>query len=115
MGAVNVIWQGDANARAIQCLAHGATPAAALNVTGIERLSVRGLARRFGDLLGREPVIAGQEAADAWIWDASRSYDLLGPPSVTADEMVEATARWTLDGGATLGKPTHFEVSDGRF
>lgn len=115
MGAVHVIWQGDANARALQCLAHCESPAAALNVTGIERLAVRELARRFGELLGREPVITGHEAPQAWIWDATRSYDLFGPPSVSVDEMLEATARWMREGGATLGKPTHFEVSDGHF
>ena len=115
MGAVHVIWQGDANARALQCLAHCQSPAAALNVTGIERLSVRDLAQRFGRLLGHAPIFTGREAENAWIWDAARSHELFGPPAVTVDEMIEATARWTREGGATLGKPTHFEVRDGQF
>ena len=34
MGYANVIWQGDANARAIQCLEHVSSPPLALNVTG---------------------------------------------------------------------------------
>src|SRR5690606_5457964 len=34
MGYVNVIWQGDACARAIQCLQHASTPPFILNVTG---------------------------------------------------------------------------------
>ena len=115
MGAANVIWQGDANARAIQCLAHTASPPLALNVTGIERVSIRRLARRFGELMGREPVITGKEGGTAWLWDASRSYELFGPPAVSLDEMVEATAQWQRQGGAMLGKPTHFEVCDGQF
>jgi len=115
MGAANVIWQGDANARAIQCLAHTASPPIALNVTGLERVSIRWLAQRFGELLQREPVIVGTESEMAWLWDAARSYALLGPPSVTLEEMVQATASWIQRGGETLNKPTHFETTDGRF
>ena len=48
MGYVNVIWQGDANRIAIECLAHAATPPFVVNVTGAETLSVRELAERFG-------------------------------------------------------------------
>ena len=115
MGAANVIWQGDANARAIQCLAHTASPPVALNVTGLERVSIRSLAQRFGELLDRAPIITGQESNTAWLWDAARSYELFGPPTVSLDEMIAATAQWVRQGGATLGKPTHFEVRDGQF
>jgi nucleoside-diphosphate-sugar epimerase len=115
MGHFNTIWQGDANARAIQCLAHTASPPIALNVTGLERVSIRWLAQRFGELLQREPVIAGTEGEMAWLWDAARSYALMGPPSVSLDEMVQATASWIQRGGETLNKPTHFESTDGRF
>lgn len=115
MGSANVIWQGDANARAIQSLAYAASPPMALNVTGIERVSIRWLAQRFGELLGRDPIITGHEGETAWLWDASRSYELFGPPSVSLDEMIQATAHWQQLNGATLGKPTHFEVRDGQF
>lgn len=115
MGWANVIWQRDANARAIQCLALATSPPMALNVTGIERVSIRQLAMRFGELFGREPMIAGQEANHAWVWDASRCLELFGPPSVSIDEMIVATAAWLKQGGETLGKPTHFEVADGNY
>lgn len=115
MGAVHVIWQGDANARAIQCLAHTASPPVALNVTGLERVAIRDLARRLGVCLGRSPIFTGTEGTRAWIWDASRSYELFGPPTVSLDKMIEATAHWTKRGGSTLGKPTHFEAAEGRF
>jgi len=115
MGVVNVIWQGDASARAIQCLAHTASPPVALNVTGLDRVSIRWLAQRFEKLLEREPIITGKEGDTAWHWDASRSYDLFGPPRVSLDSMINATADWVRRGGSLLGKPTHFETTDGQF
>ena len=115
MGAAHVIWQGDANARAIQCLAHTASPPAAVNVTGMERFSIRALAQKFGNRLGRPAIVTGHESPTAWVWDAALSYEWFGPPTVSLDEMIEATAQWIEHGGATIGKPTHFEVHDGKF
>jgi nucleoside-diphosphate-sugar epimerase len=115
MGHANVIWQGDANARAIQCFDHVSSPSRSLNVTGRERVSIRSLATRFGELLGRRPSIAGHESATALLADATRSYELFGPPLVSLEEAIEATAQWVRDGGESLGKPTHFEARDGRF
>jgi nucleoside-diphosphate-sugar epimerase len=115
MGYANVIWQGDANARAVQCLDHVAAPPCALNVTGQERVSIRELAGRFGRLLEREPVITGREGKSAWLFDAARSYEWFGPPAVGLDEIIEAVAQWVRAGGESLGKPTHFEASDGKF
>lgn len=115
MGYVNVIWQGDANARTLQCLAKTDTPPAILNVTGHECLSVRNLAERLGVLLDMEPIFTGQEAETAWLSDASKSIDWFGPPTVSLEEMLQTTADWVLRGGASLGKPTHFETRDGKY
>lgn len=115
MPAAHVIWQGDANARAIQCLAHADSPPVALNVTGIERVFIRDLAMRFGERLGRPAQIQGNESDQVWIWDASRSHELFGPPMVTLDSMIDAIARWIQHGGEVWDKPTHFEVHDGKF
>jgi nucleoside-diphosphate-sugar epimerase len=114
-GYANVIWQGDANARAIQCLEHATSPPKPVNVTGCKPVSIRSLAMRFGELLGRKPSIAGQESATALLVDTARSYELFGPPQVSVEEVIEATAQWVRDGGESLGKPTHFEARDGRF
>ena len=115
MGATHVIWQGDANARIIQCLEHTQTPAIPVNVTGMERLSIRSLATRLGELLSREPRLSGHEALTAWLWDAQRSYDWFGPPTVTIEQMLQLTANWVLGSGETLNRPTHFEVRDGEY
>ena len=115
MGYVNVIWQGDANARAIQCLERAALPPFVINITGGETLSVRELAMRLGGLLGKQPTFTGQETSDALLSDASLSMELFGPPEVPTDLLVEWTAAWLQGGGVLLGKPTHFETRDGRF
>jgi nucleoside-diphosphate-sugar epimerase len=115
MGYANVIWQGDANDRAIRCLAHAAVPPFILNVTGPETISIRDVARRFGALLGRQPIIVGREAPGALLSNGARSVDLFGPPAVPLPTMLEWVASWLSRGGRTLGKPTHFETFDGRY
>jgi nucleoside-diphosphate-sugar epimerase len=115
MGWVNVIWQGEANARAIQCLDHAAVPPFAINVTGRERVAVRTLAERLAALLDRPLRLIGEEGADALLSDASRSTRLFGEPAVTLDDMLAWVAAWTRGGGALFGKPTNFERRDGRF
>jgi nucleoside-diphosphate-sugar epimerase len=115
MGHVNVIWQGDANARALQSLALTECPPKILNVTGRECLSVRLLAEQFGRRLDRTPIITGEEADLAWLNNAAQSFDLLGDVTVSLEQMMTATADWVRNGGVSLGKPTHFESHDGKF
>ncbi|HWR49569.1 MAG TPA: NAD(P)-dependent oxidoreductase [Bryobacteraceae bacterium] len=115
MGMVNVIWQGDANSVTLRSLGLCSSPPQLLNLTGPETLSVRSLARRFGAIFGREPVIEGAEAPNALLNDASRCHRLLGYPEIGIDQMIEWTAAWVSAGGARWDKPTHFEVRDGKF
>lgn len=115
MGHVNLIWQGDANARALQCLALAAAPATILNVTGPETVSVRWLAHRFGVRFGQAPTFDGDEAPDALLSNAERSLQLFGPPTVALETLIEWTAAWLESGGRLLGKPTHFDERGGRF
>lgn len=115
MGHVNVIWQRDAVARAIQCLDETTSPPSVMNVTGPEILSVRQLAQRLGTALGCEPRLTGTEEDTAWLSDASRSIRLWGNPTVALDQMIEWTAAWVREGKQTLNKPTHFETRDGRY
>jgi nucleoside-diphosphate-sugar epimerase len=115
MGYVNLIWQADANARALQSLDLAATPATVLNLTGPERLSIRWAAERLGALLDCTPRFSGVEAPDALLSNASRSLGWFGPPTVDPTTLIEWTAAWLRRGGRLLGKPTHFETRDGRF
>lgn len=115
MGYVNVIWQGDANARALQCFAHAASPPFVINVTGPETLSVRDLAEHAGRLLGKAPRLEGEEARDALLSDARRSVELFGPPAVSVGQMMAWIVDWLQRGGRVLDKPTHFEERRGAF
>lgn len=115
MGHVNVIWQGDANAAALRALRHCTTPSAPLNLSGPEVASVRALAAAFGDRLGRTPVLTGEESATAWLVNTAEQTRLFGYPQVPLAKLVDWTADWVARGGASLGKPTHFEVRDGTY
>lgn len=115
MGYVNVIWQGDANEQALRLLAHCTAPSSPLNVSGPETLGVRWLAAELGRRLGKAPILAGQEGPSAWLVNAGAAHRLLGTPRVPLAAMLDWTADWIARGGASLGKPTHFETRDGKY
>jgi nucleoside-diphosphate-sugar epimerase len=115
MGYVNVIWQGDANAQVVQCLAHTAVPPFVVNVTGPEMLSVRDSALELGRILGREPVFSGREEVDALLSDTTLAQSLFGRPAVSADTLIGWVGEWVRSGRPTLGKATRFEEREGRF
>jgi nucleoside-diphosphate-sugar epimerase len=115
LGHVNFIWQGDASAQALRCLAHCETPTSPINVSGHEILAVRDLAARFGDLLGRTPVITGREEPTAWLTNTSLATKLFGLPIVDTEQLIKWTADWVARAMPSLGKPTKYEVRDGRY
>ncbi len=115
MGYANVLWQGDANAMALQCLALAASPATVVNLTGPEKLSVRAVAEAFGRRFGKAVRFEGTEAPDALLSDASALLARLGPPTVPLATLLEWVAAWIEQGGRLLAKPTRFEARDGRF
>ncbi len=115
MGNVNVIWQGDANAVALQAFAHCQSPPLVLNVTGPETVSIRFLASRFGEIFNNSPRFDGEEASTALLSNAARCHQLFGYPRVSLGQMIEWVAEWVQIGAPTLHKPTYFEVRDGKF
>ena len=114
-GWVNVIWQRDAVDHIIRSSEVAASPAVPLNITGTPALSVRELARTLGSMLGREPVIVGNEEPECWLNNPARSHALFGTPPVSPDQMTSWIAAWMLAGGGTHGKPTKFENRAGKF
>ena len=115
LGHVNFIWQGDASAQALRCLAHCDTPTSPINVSGREILAVRDLAAKLGARLGREPVIVGTEQPTAWLTDTSQATNLFGLPIVDTAQLIAWTADWVARAMPSFGKPTKYEVRDGRY
>jgi nucleoside-diphosphate-sugar epimerase len=112
---VNAIWQGDANSYALRALALCASPAPPLVVTGPSPLSVREVAERFAARYGRPARFRGEEGPQALLGNPAQCLSRLGPPEVSLDLLLEWTAAWVEGGGRSLGKPTKFERTDGRF
>ena len=116
MGHVNIIWQGDANAVALRALGHCKSPAWPLNLTGPETLPVRGLAEAFAREFGiAAPRTSGVEGAHALLNNASLCHRLFGAPEVSTEQLIRWVAHWIQQDGKLLGKPTKFEVRDGKF
>jgi nucleoside-diphosphate-sugar epimerase len=115
MGHFNAIWQADANAMALGSLQHTASPPLVLNIAGPEQLSVRAVCTDLAARLERSVSFSGEEATDALLSNGERAWSFFGRPRVGVSELIEWTADWVRRGGATLGKPTHFESRDGSF
>ena len=115
LGHVNFIWQGDASAQALRCLAH-CTRRPRRSMSAATRfwrcaISQRNSARFFG----RTPVMMGKEQPTAWLTDTSQAVELFGLPVVDTDQLIAWTADWVARSMPSLGKPTKYEVRDGRY
>lgn len=115
MGAFNVIWQGDANAHALATLADCTSPPFVVNVTGPEILSVRNISEQLAERLSLPVEFVGTESSTALLNDAGFSHKRYGQPQVSLSKMLDHVADWVKRGGESLGKPTGFEVRDGKF
>ena len=116
LGHVNFIWQGDASSQALRCLAHCDTPTSPINVSGHEILAVRDLASEI-----RPAVSAASRSSSArksrrpGSPTRRRPSKLFGLPIVDTDQLIGWTADWVARSMPSLGKPTKYEVRDGRY
>ncbi|MFA6291058.1 MAG: NAD(P)-dependent oxidoreductase [Victivallales bacterium] len=115
VGHFNIIWQGDANCYALRCLEHCASPAVPVNITGPETVSVKHIAGKFADFMGKDVSYSGVNQDKCYLNNASKSFELFGRPRIGLEDMIRWQAEWIMRGGSSLGKPTHFEVNDGKF
>ncbi len=115
VGHFNAIWQGDANTQALLALELCATPPAILNLTGPETVSVTATAETLGRLLNKKVTYAGELGPTGYLNNAALAHRLFGYPRVPLSHVISWTAEWIKMGGRSLGKPTHFEVADGKY
>ena len=62
---------------------------------------------------GKRILFSDIATADAK--DSRRMVQEFGPPSVPLAKMIEWTVDWLARDMATLNKPTHYEVRDGKY
>ena len=115
MGAVNVLFQGDACAWTLQSLALADNPPRILNLAGPETIGIRELALWFGTRFEVPITIKGFPAETSLLSNGAETHALFGYPRVSLYEMMLQVAAWAKSGGPISGKPTKFEVRDGRF
>ncbi len=84
-------------------------------MTGPETLSVRWVAEEFGRVFQKSPRFRGAEGDQCYLANAAKAIRRFGYPRKGPEEMIALTADWIRGGGSSLGKPTHFEVSDGKY
>ncbi len=115
MGYFNVIWQGDMNDMVIRSLDLCESPARILNITGRDIISTKQVALAFGKHFGITPEFVNKEAETALLSDPAESVKLFGEPEVQVDTVIRWIAEWLKQDLKLLGKPTHFEVRDGKY
>jgi hypothetical protein len=65
--------------------------------------------------MGIEPVFINKEAETALLSNSSEAYRLFGKPVMPVSQVIKWIASWLSDDKKLLGKPTHFEVRDGKY
>ena len=115
MPSFNCIWQKDANEAAIRLLLHTSPEMNIVNVTGPETAGVKVTAQKLAELLEKEVTFVGEEADTAYLNNAGKMFSMFGYPTVSLDTLIKWEAEWLLQGGKSLGKPTHFEERDGKY
>lgn len=115
MGFFNVIWQGDVNDVVLRSLEICESPAKYLNITGPDTLAVRDVAMEFGKLFKVDPTFVNEEARTALLNNSEQAFQLFGRPKVSTEQIIRWIAGWIGEGGELLGKPTHYEVRDGKY
>jgi len=115
MGAVNLIWQRDANDYIIRAITLAKSPPAVLNVAGPDTIPIRRLAGLIAQTLDRKPKFCSKEAQSALLSDASYCMSTFGYPQTSLEQMVSMIANWVASGKKILNKPTKYGVRDGKF
>jgi nucleoside-diphosphate-sugar epimerase len=104
---VNLVSQRDANDRAIRALELCANPPSILNVSG-PVVPVRELAGRLGEMLGKKPVLVGEEPKRSQILNDDFCVSRFGKYHDSLENIMTAAVHWVKGNGEYWGKPTKF-------
>ena len=69
----------------------------------------------MAECFGKPAHFEGEPGPVAYLSDARQARELFGAPQVSPEMMIRWTAEWVKGGMPLLGKPTHFDVTDGQF
>ena len=111
----NCVWQRYANEAALRSLLHVNRDVERLNVTGPEVGVTRIVVQKLAAALGREARLDGEEGKTAMLMNPEKCMAWFGRPDKSLDDLIQMQAEWLLAGGRLLGKPTHFEETEGKF
>ena len=111
----NCVWQRYANEAALRSLLHTSPAVEKLNVTGPEVGFTRRTAEKLAAALGREALFEGGEGKKAMLMNPKKCMEWFGNPDKSLDDLIQMQAEWLKAGGRLLGKPTHFEETEGKF
>ena len=64
---------------------------------------------------GARPSSSAPKQPTAWLTDTSQAVKLFGLPIVDTEQLISWTADWVSRSMPSLGKPTKYEVRDGRY
>ena len=69
----------------------------------------------LGKLMDRDVSFKGEPGDLCYLNNSAKMCRCLGYPSVSLEQMIRWQADWIVNGGVSIGKPTHFEVNNGKF
>lgn len=104
---VNLVSQRDANDRAIRALEICSNPPSILNVSG-PIFAVRDLAGRLGELLGKKPLLVGEEPEVCLVINDDFCVRRFGNYHDSLEDIMMAAVNWVKNSGEDWGKPTKF-------
>ena len=111
----NCVWPRYANEAALRSLLHTSAQVEYLNVTGPEPADTRQVAQKLAAALGREASFEGKEGKTAMLMNPAKCMAWFGRPDKNLDDLIAMQAEWLKAGGRLLGKPTHFQETEGKF
>jgi nucleoside-diphosphate-sugar epimerase len=104
---VNLLSQRDANDRAIRALELCSNPPSILNVSG-PVFAVRDIAGRLGEMLGKKPMLVGEEPGLSQVINDDFCVMRLGNYHDDVGDIMTAAVNWVKSDGENWGKPTKF-------